>query len=125
MIDTSCLNDSVITRLADLFLYRLPVDKHGGTYRHIRSAVVLIATENCDAQTAYDAIALLESSDPVKIANDVRTAITDLGAPIDEIFNKHYSLGKIPFMPPQKDPDEAVAFLATTFMYILESNYSE
>ncbi len=116
------LNDTLLRRLADLFLYRLDIDKSSTSYKRLRGAVILISRGVPDVAGACEIIARSENTSTANVLTDLRRTVDDLDPAIDETFNKYYSPDDL-FMPHSKKPDDVIAFLGTIFLYILESNF--
>lgn len=116
-------NDSVINRLADIYLSFLNIPTNEQNYRFIKNAVIL-SLKYDDMQCVYAELEKTELCSAAQIKNGIAATIDGLPQPIEEMFNNAYCPdAEVGFMPHYKTTDDIIAFLGKTFLYILETNY--
>lgn len=125
MIELSqLLNNTTLDRLADIYLDFLGQDKQSLTYRRLKNAVILFATVGGDMGSVCIWLAETDTVPAEHIRADIAAAI-DVET-IHDVFNAAYCDGQsVGFMPRFKNPDDCIAFLGITLLYILETNYPE
>lgn len=120
------INDRAINTLADLFLYAFGWDRRSIRYKRVRAVVILIAKGENSVKNACSVIAENEQTETSAVLADVRAAVTAADPPVEEVFNTRLAcLSERPFMPYHKSPDNVLAFLGTTFLYLIETNYKQ
>ena len=118
------LNNPTLNRFADLFLDFLELNKCSLTYRRLKNAVILFATVGGDMESVCAVLSQTDEITPEQIHADIVAAIDH--ETIHNVFNAAYCDGQsVGFMPHYKNPDDCIAFLGITFLYILETNYPE
>ena len=118
------LNDGVVNRLADIYLSFLNIPSYEQNYRSIKNAVIL-SLQYDDVQFVYAELEKIELRSAAEIKSGIAAAIDGLPEPVEVMFNNAYCAeAEVGFMPKHKTTEDIIAFLGKTFLYILETNYS-
>ncbi|MCM1367503.1 MAG: hypothetical protein NC184_01650 [Roseburia sp.] len=124
------LNDQEINYLADLFLARFGLSRCSRRYRYFKNAVILFSHDFIDRDEAYNRLARCADMTPDAFKKELDAAISQMPAPVSEIFNRTFDPPSVPYQKPHKnitmtesDTDDALIFLGIAFLYIISTNY--